>query len=227
MVITASWADTGMRRSELVRLLVDDIDFEHEQIRVRGRKTNAAKRTIPTEPSLRPLLDLLVACDACNGAEPKCDACAGTGRRSGALLDVPRADGKGGASDLVKKDLDRADLDREDLTRDDADHMPYTFHRHRHTALTHWAVAGRGELFLLTAGEHTDVTMTKRYVAAALSVSARFGTSHSPLPGAFLEEVTNRAKHWAKSSGPQKQSGQLRRVSRNSHVALATLPGSF
>lgn len=160
---------TGMRRSELERLEAGDVDFEHDTIRVRGTKTNAAKRVIPIEATLRPLLEILVR----EAGE-------------GIVLEVPRADGKGGAADLVKRDLERAELTRAELWRDDDVHMPFTFHGLRHTCITHWAVAGRGELFLLTAGGHTDVTMSKRYLAQAASVSAKFGTPHPTLPAVLV-----------------------------------------
>ncbi len=164
---------TGMRRSELERLEASDVDLEHDVIRVRGKKTNAAKRTIPIEPALRPLLEALVR-----------------ERPEGPLLDVPRSDGKGGSADLTKKDLERAALRPADLTRDDAEHMPFTFHGLRHTCITHWVVAGRDQIFLLTAGGHTDVTMTKRYLAAASSLSVKFGAPHPTLPASLLGAET-------------------------------------
>lgn len=157
---------TGMRRSELARLEAADVDFIHALIKVRGTKTTAAKRTIQIEPSLRTLLETLA-----------------DERPHGPLLDVPRADGKGGAADLMRKDLRRAGLTRADLFRDDAEHMPFTFHGLRHTCITHWVVAGRDQVYLLTAGGHTDVEMTKRYLAAASSLSATFGQPHPALPG--------------------------------------------
>lgn len=193
---------TGMRRSEIERLEAADVDLEHDVIRVRGKKTNAARRTIPIEPALRPLLVALVR-----------------ERPTGALLDVPRSDGKGGSSDLVKRDLERAGLVRVDLTRDDAEHMPFTFHGLRHTCITHWVVGGRDQLFLLTAGGHTDVEMTRRYLAAASSLSTKFGQPHPPLPECLWSE--NRAEE----AGAQKQSGEPRRIRRNSHVAFATPAG--
>lgn len=66
--------------------------------------------------------------------------------------------------------------------------MPFTFHGLRHTCITHWVVAGRDQLFLLTAGGHTDVEMTRRYLAAAASLSAKFGKPHPPLPEELLGE---------------------------------------
>ncbi len=45
---------------------------------------------------------------------------------------------------------------------------------------------GKGQLFLLTAAGHMDVTMTKKYLGKAASVSAKFGTPHPPLPASIL-----------------------------------------
>jgi hypothetical protein len=64
--------------------------------------------------------------------------------------------------------------------------MPFTFHGLRHTAITHWAMAGKSQLFLLTVAGHMDVTMTKKYLGKAASVSAKFGTPHPPLPANIL-----------------------------------------
>lgn len=160
---------TGMRRSELARLRASDIDFEHGLITVRGKKTTAAKRQVPIEPALRPLLQIL-----CHE------------RKTGPLLDAPRADGKGGSSDLTKKDLERSKLTRADLSRDDGDHMPFTFHGFRHTAITHWVVAGRNQLWLLLTAGHMDVQMTRRYLGKAEVLRATFGTPHPPLPASVL-----------------------------------------
>lgn len=68
--------------------------------------------------------------------------------------------------------------------------MPFTVHGLRHSAITHWAVAGKGQLFLLTVAGHLDVTMTKRYLGKAASVSAKFGTPHPPLPPSLLGGAT-------------------------------------
>lgn len=157
---------------------------------------------------------------------PATDAAGRRARFRSWVEDVPRADGKGGASDLVRRDLGRAGLEREDLTRDDAEHMPFTFHGLRHTCITHWVVAGRSELFLLTAAGHTDREMTRRYLAAASSLSAKFGQPHPPIPSGLLE---GKAHESPKRPGfvevEQKQNGKPRRISRSSHVAFATPAG--
>lgn len=160
---------TAMRRGEFERVTVEDIDFEHERITVRGSKTDAAYREVPIEPALLPLLKKLAK-----------------ELKTGPLLDVPSGQGTNGTADLMKADLERAKLTRPALRRDDAHVMPFTFHGLRHTAITHWAVAGKSQLFLLTVAGHMDITMTKKYLGKAASVSAKFGTPHPPLPASVL-----------------------------------------
>jgi integrase len=175
-------AYTGLRRSEAERLRVEDVDLTHDTIRVRGKKTDAAQRSIPIEATLRPLLAKILA----EHEADRKNRVAQGGHVPTVLLDVPRADGRNGAADLMKKDLVRAELKRADLWLDDDRHMPFVFHGLRHTAITHWVVAGRSELFLLTAGGHSDITMTKRYLAKGASVSAKFGQPHPPLPAEII-----------------------------------------
>lgn len=160
---------TAMRRGELERMTVEDIDFDHERITVRGSKTDAAYREVPIEPALLPLLKRLAK-----------------ERKSGPLLEVPSGQGTNGTADLMKADLERAKLTRAALYRDDAHMMPFTFHGLRHTAITHWATSGKSQLFLLTVAGHMDITMTKKYLGKAASVSAKFGTPHPPLPASVL-----------------------------------------
>lgn len=168
---------TGCRRSELGRLTAASIDLEHGVINVRGRKTNAARRTIPIEPGVRELFVCLVRA-----------------RPAGPLFRLPGSDGgKGGTSDLIKRDLARAGVDREDLTRDDADHMPFTFHGLRHTAITHWAVAGHPLTWLLVVAGHTDATMTQRYLDKAAVSRGHFGTPHAPLPADVVADILDGA----------------------------------
>ncbi|MBX3260376.1 MAG: tyrosine-type recombinase/integrase, partial [Labilithrix sp.] len=50
---------TAMRRSELERLEAAHVDFEHGVITVQGTKSNAARRQVPIEPALLPLLKKL------------------------------------------------------------------------------------------------------------------------------------------------------------------------
>jgi hypothetical protein len=64
--------------------------------------------------------------------------------------------------------------------------MAFTSHGLRHTAITHWAVGGKSQLFLLTVAGHLDVTMTKKYLGKAASVSAEFGQPHPSLPASVF-----------------------------------------
>ena len=73
------------------------------------------------------------------------------------------------------KYYDHAGCDREELFADDAERMPLNFHGLRHTALTHWAVAGRSVPWLLSAAGHTNVAMATRYVDGAAVLRATFG----------------------------------------------------
>lgn len=164
---------TGLRRSELERLHVEDIDLEHDRISVRGTKTKAALRQIPIEKTLLPLLARLVKA-----------------KKRGPLLEVPASTGHNGSSAIVKADLAEAKLTRDDLLRDDDAVMPFTFHGLRHTCITHWAVAGRDQLFLLTAAGHMDLQMTKKYLGKAAAVSSKFGQSHPTLPSSILGGAT-------------------------------------
>ncbi len=86
----------------------------------------------------------------------------------------------------MKADLERAKLTRAAIYRDDAHMMPFTFHGLRHTAITHWAMAGKSQLSLLTVAGHMDVTMTKKYLDKAASVSAKLGTPPPPSPTGVL-----------------------------------------
>lgn len=150
-------------------MTVEDIDFEHERITVRGSKTDAAYREVPIEPALLPLLRKLAK-------EVK----------TGPFLQVPSGQGTNGTADLMKSDLARAKLTRAALSRDDAHVMPFTFHGLRHTAITHWAVGGKSQLFLLTVAGHLDPLLTRLYLGKAASVSAKFGAPHPPLPASIL-----------------------------------------
>jgi integrase len=163
---------TGLRRSELARVTAADVNLVHGVIIVRGKKTNAARREVPIEPALLPLLAVLVKA-----------------RKTGALFDVPRADGKGGTSDLVKRDLERAHLERADLSRDDADHMPFTFHGLRHTAVTHWAVSGKPQTWLLVVAGHTSDEMTRRYLDKAAVVRGQYGQPHPMLAAEVVADL--------------------------------------
>ncbi|AKU95761.1 hypothetical protein AKJ09_02425 [Labilithrix luteola] len=134
---------------------------------LRGRRVRRgwATRHVPIEPALRPLLKILVE-----------------ERPAGPLVDCPRSDGGSGASALINEDLARAKVTRADLVRDDAQHMPFTFHGCRHTAVTHAYIAGSDETFLRIVYGHVHSEMSRRYLDSAALAKATFGTPFPRLP---------------------------------------------
>jgi len=160
---------TGARLSELGRITAAHVDFEHGMIQILGSKTAVATRRVPIEPALRPMLKLL------------CDE-----RKTGPLVDAPRSDGGSGASALINEDLAKAKVTRADLLRDDEQHMPFTFHGCRHSAVTHAYVAGRDETWLRIVYGHVNSEMTRRYLDAVALTRSTFGTPFPPLPQSIL-----------------------------------------
>lgn len=156
---------TGARLSELGRITAAHVDFKHNMIQIVGKKTQVATRRVPIEPALRPLLKVLVK-----------------ERPEGPLVDIPRSDGGSGASALINEDLGKAKVTRKDLFLDDANHMPFTFHGCRHTAVTHAYIAGRDETFLRIVYGHVHSEMTRRYLDSVALAKATFGTPFPPLP---------------------------------------------
>ncbi len=67
--------------------------------------------------------------------------------------------------------------------------MPFTFHGLRHTAITHWAVAGRDAKWLLLVAGHSDEAMTMRYLDKAAVVRGQFGTPHPVLPPELVKRL--------------------------------------
>lgn len=86
----------------------------------------------------------------------------------------------------MRQDLESAGLTRADLFRDDERHMPFPFHGCRHTAITHWAVAGRPRHWLLAVAAHVSPEMTRRYLDLAAVVRGKFGSPHPTLPASIL-----------------------------------------
>jgi integrase len=185
----ASYA--GLRAGELRGLTAADIDLDHDVINVRRQnragkgsartKTRAGRRQVPIEATLRPLLESLIE----------------SGEEGMPLLRVPPPED---CADLVRKDLIAAGCDREELFADDAERQHFTFHGLRHTCLTHWAVAGKGQQWLAAAG-HTDLATTMGYVDVALMLSGSFGQPHPPMPVELLKEVSEGFGVWTPKSG--------------------------
>jgi integrase len=159
----------GTRLSELANITAADVDFTHGLVTVNGSKTNAARRRVPMEPALRPLLVLL------------CEE-----RPEGPLVDVPANEGRNGAADLMGKDIETAGLERADLTRDDGEMMRFTFHGLRHSFVTWAYVAGRDATWLKVVAGHTSSVMTQRYLDSAAMSRSTFGVPFGPLPKSIL-----------------------------------------
>lgn len=139
-------------------------------VTVNGTKTGAARRRVPIEKHLVPLLRLLVK-----------------ERPTGALVDLPcGSGGADGAAALTRADLKTAGVTRADLTRDNAQEMPFSFHGLRHTAITHWYIAGRDATWLKIVAGHTSSAMTQTYLDAAAMGRKTFGQPHPPLPASVL-----------------------------------------
>ena len=160
----------GGRLSEIAGITAADVDFEHNIVIVNGTKTAVARRRVPIDAALRPLLKLLVR-----------------ERPAGALVDCPPADGgRHGAADYMRIDMRKAELTRKDLWRDDAEQAPFTFHGLRHTAITWWYVSGKDATFLKICAGHTSSAMTQRYLDTVAMSRSTFGTPHPPLPASVL-----------------------------------------
>lgn len=160
----------GGRLSEIAGITADDVDFEHNLVVINGRKTQAARRRVPIDPNLKPLLKLLVK-----------------ERPTGPLVDCPPADGgRHGAADYMRIDMREAKLTRKDLWRDDAEQAPFTFHGLRHTAITWWYVGGKDATFLKICAGHTSNAMTQRYLDTVAMSRSTFGVPHPPLPASVL-----------------------------------------
>ena len=171
---------SGLRVGELRGLTASSVDFTHGVINVRGQgkggklaktKTRAGRRQVPIEPALGELLALLV--DGAEEGKP--------------LLRIPPAED---CAAKLRDDLVAAGCDREELFADDDERQQFTFHGLRHTALTHWAVAGKGQQWLAAAG-HTDLATTMGYVDVAVMLSGSFGQPHPPLPASLLTEAAD------------------------------------
>ena len=187
-------AYAGLRSREVRGLLARDVDFDHGVIVVRRQrrggaqeatkqtKTQAAKRTIPIDPELVALLKVLV--------EEAGD---------GQLVKMPPAED---CAERLRVDLRTAEINREELHTDDEERMHFTLHGLRHTAITHWAVAGKPMQWIQAAAGHTDWQTTQRYLDKAIGGSGAFGKPHPPIPAAIPDRTTfgQVGQKWSKSS---------------------------
>jgi len=176
---------TAGRIGEIRALTPGDVDLDAMQLtiakqadrfgEVKGKTKTRKARMVRIEPSLLPLLRVLVA------------------RKGKTLLDIINEDHAG----MLRADLHMANVRRPALFVDDALRMPLTFHGLRDTCLSHMAVRRDPPQDVQWRAGHTTGEMTERYIAAArYEAGDSFGTPFPPLPDALLEtargEVTAR-----------------------------------
>lgn len=168
---------TYARAGELEALHVEDVDLEHGALHIhraadprtgelRETKTGETRR-VPIEPTLRPLLEVLVR-----------------GRVSSArVVDMPAREE--GAYNL-RLHLRRAGVDRPELFADDATRTPLTFHDLRATGITWRAVRGDDPLKIQRHAGHSDLNTTQRYIREASVFADGFGEVFPELPASLF-----------------------------------------
>ncbi len=186
----------GLRQGECRGLVADDVDFDHGVINIRRQrrkrsavdartKTSAGVRQVPIHAALEPLLRLLVrraGVDLAKRRDVDPEAAPGP------LVHVPPVEDC--AERLRAHDLPKAGCDRAELYRDDDERQHFTFHGLRHTAITHWAVAGLPLPQLMAAAGHSDYDATQRYIDVGSVLRAqRFGDPHPPMPEGLLRST--------------------------------------
>jgi integrase len=170
-----------LRDAELRVLLVQDVDLEHDQIRVtkawnrRSRSIGSPKggkaRDVPIEPALKPLLRALVK--GRDGAEP--------------LLELPseRDMARG-----LQRWLRNAKVDRAGLHDDTPTTRKIRFHDLRGTGITWRAVRDDPKFEIQVAAGHRQFSTTERYLHLAGTKRKGFGAVFPALPKPLLHRNT-------------------------------------
>ncbi len=164
------------RGGELEALEGTDIDIEHEEIhfgKAVNRKTGKLgtpksdeARTVPIEPNLFPLLEVLVE------ANP-------TGR----ILRMPPDEDR---AELLRADLRKAGVTRTALFFDDRLHKPVTFHDLKATCCTWAAVRGDDAVKIMRRAAHRSFQTTLGYIREAENRRAGFGEVFPKLPASII-----------------------------------------
>lgn len=135
---------TGMRQGELAGLRWEDIDFTHNQIRVRHSFAGPTKshrvRTVTIVNVLRPILSAWKL------------------RSKGDLVFPSRAKTMELPAGVIFQEVLKRVLVRAGFERD-----AITFHGLRHTFASHWMMSGGSKFKLQALLGHASVTMTERY----------------------------------------------------------------
>ena len=168
---------TYARAGELEALTVDDVDLargvvhvhaatDRETGKARETKTKHARR-LPIEPTLRPLLDVLVR----------------EAGEHGPLVRMPQRE-EGAV--MLRRHLKLAGVDRAELYADDATRTPLTFHDLRATGITWRAIRGDDPLKIQSSAGHSSFDTTQGYIRAAQAFAEGFGEVFPALPRSLV-----------------------------------------
>lgn len=173
---------TGLRPNELRALTWADVDAKGKQINVskaydaqsktvKAPKTTAGQRTVPIEPELAPLLEVLRGDD-------------------GALVVPLMSDGEDHLAQRFRDDLKLAGVTRARLVADNATEEPIDFRGLRDSCATHWALAGVNDKRIQRRLGHASNLTTDRYIKAAESFDVdAIGEPFPALPKELLVQV--------------------------------------
>ncbi len=192
---------TYCRASELRALTWDDVDLQHNVIRITksiaiGKdeiKSTKSKRgrTIPIESALRPLLVTMHG-----EVEGKGDL----------LPDMPSAFN---LSAGLKRWLKVAKVDRASLTSKGPSERPIRFHDLRATGITWMAVRGDEPQKIQARAGHSSFTTTQGYIREAEVLRDGFGEPFGPLPSRLGQKFCLRVLPTGEKSS-QKQGKNVR-----------------
>lgn len=187
-----------LRGSELEGLLCGAVDLTHgivsihvtKRSRLSGSTKSGVVRLVEIEPTIRPLLEMLVDPD-----EPE--------------LRVTWTNHHSERAWQLRLDCQAAALKREALYVDDHARRPLVFHDLRATGITWRAVRGDAAERIKAAAGHTEWETTQGYVREALAVpTAMFGQPFPELPREVWDESWNRGSHSLATSRNDYASGR-------------------
>ncbi len=179
----------GVRRGELVELLVEDVVLEGGYVNVHqahdrvsgGTKSTKGRRArrVPIEPALRPLLEALVRGPDVQRIH--------TREGSERLVSLPANEKTSTRARAMRQHLELAGLKRAELLADDDNRRPLVFHDLRHTFATWLAIAGENELTIQTRLGHASTEMTQKYITEAEAVGrGDIGEPFGALPASLV-----------------------------------------
>ena len=173
---------TGLRPNELRALTWADVDTKGKQINVskaydaqsksvKAPKTTAGQRTVPIEPALAPLLEVLRG-------------------EAHELVASLLSDGEDHLAQRFRDDLKIAGVTRARLEADNATEEPIDFRGCRDSCATWWALAGVPDKRIQRRLGHASNLTTDRYIKAAESFDVEaIGEPFPALPSELLVQV--------------------------------------